>query len=105
MGKVKEKWLEDQMAVAHLTNQMGDDGYQYQEWLKSKEFVEYVNGEIDSTRPRYSEHDITSATRYASEHITIEPSEVGKEVYDMLFSEKIEEYLTCKTDIWTTKNI
>jgi len=37
------------------------------------------------------------ATRYASEHITIEPSEVGKEVYDMLFSEKIEEYLTCKT--------
>ena len=37
------------------------------------------------------------ATRYASEHITIEPSEVCKEVYDMLFSEKIEEYLTCKT--------
>ena len=44
-----------------------------------------------------------SATRYASEHITIEPSEVGKKVYDMLFSEKVEEYLTCKTNVWTTK--
>ena len=74
-----------------------DSDYQYQKWLESKEFVEYVNSEIDSTRARYSEHDIMSATRYASEHIKIEPSEVGKEVYDMLFSEKIEEYLTCKT--------
>ena len=72
-----------------------DEDYQYKKWLESKEFVEYVNGELDSTRPRYSEHDISSATRYASEHITIDPSEVGKKVYDMLFSEKVEEYLTC----------
>ena len=100
MGKVKEKWLEDQMAMAHLTNQMGDDGYQYQEWLESDEFVEYVNGEIDSTKPRYSEHDVMSATRYASSHITIEPHEVGKEVYDKLYAEKVEKYLTCKTDVW-----
>jgi len=42
----------------------------------------------------YSESDIMGATRYASKSITIEPSEVGKEVYDMLFSEKIEEYLS-----------
>lgn len=74
-----------------------DSEYQYQKWLESPEFVEYLNGEIDSTRPRYSEYDISSATRYASTHITIEPSEVGKDVYDMLFSEKIEEYLTCKS--------
>ena len=74
-----------------------DSEYQYKKWLESEEFVEYVNAELDSTRPRYSEYDIMRATRYASEHITIEPSEVGKEVYDMLISEKIEEYLTCKT--------
>ena len=74
-----------------------DSDYQYNKWLDSPEFVEYINGEIDSTRPRYSEQDISSATRYASTHITIEPSEVGKDVYDMLFSEKIEEYLTCKS--------
>ena len=82
----KEQLLED--LEFQFQNEF-DDGYQYKEWLKSKEFVEYVNGEIDSTRPRYSEYDIMSATRYASEHITIPPSEVGKEVYDMLFSEKI----------------
>ena len=74
-----------------------DTEYQYQKWLESEEFVEYVNAEIDSTKPLYSESDISSATRYASKSITIPPSEVGKEVYDMLFSEKIEEYLTCKT--------
>jgi len=89
MGKTKE--LLDEL-------QSRDDyDYQYQQWLESKEFVEYVNGELDSTRPRYSEYDIMSATRYASEYITLEPSEVGKKVYDMLFSEKVEEYLTCKT--------
>ena len=91
MGKTKE--LLEQMNEA---NQMIDDSYQYNEWLQSDEFVEYVNREIDKTRPLYSESDIMGATRYASEHITIEPSEIGKKVYDMLFSEKIEEYLSLK---------
>ena len=74
----------------------GDEDYQYRKWIDSPEFVEFVNGEIDNTKPIYSEHDIMSATRYASKQITITPSEVGKEVYDMLFSEKIEEYLAIK---------
>jgi len=94
MGRVKEQMI-NEMENSHLSNQMADSDYQYEEWLQSKEFAEYLNGELDSTRPRYSEHDISSATRYASEHITIDPSEVGKKVYDMLFSEKVEEYLTC----------
>jgi len=79
-----------------MTKQFEDDAYQYKEWLESDEFVEYVNMEIDKTKPLYSESDIMGATRYASEHITIEPSEVGKKVYDILFSEKIEEYLSLK---------
>jgi hypothetical protein len=70
------------------------DELEYEEWLQSDGFVQYVNGEIDMTKPRYSEIDMSSAVRYASKQITIDPSEVGKEVYDMLFSEKIEEYLT-----------
>jgi hypothetical protein len=70
------------------------DQMEYEEWLHSDGFTEYVNGEIDMTKSRYSEVDITSAIRYASEQIIIDPSEVGKEVYDMLFSEKIEEYLS-----------
>ena len=70
------------------------DELEYEEWLQTEGFVQYVNGEIDNTRPRYSESDIMGATRYASKQIIIDPSEVGKEVYDMLFSEKIEEYLS-----------
>ena len=70
------------------------DELEYNEWLQSDGFVQYVNGEIDMTKPRYSEIDMSSAIRYASQQITLDPSEVGKEVYDMLFSEKIEEYLT-----------
>ena len=76
---------------------MVDDSYQYNEWLQSDEFVEYVNREIDKTRLQYSGQDIMDSIRYASTHITLDPSEVGKQVYDMLFSEKIEEYLSLYT--------
>jgi len=92
MGKIKETIVElipDDVILKQYKDQL-----EYEEWLQSDGFVEYVNGEIDMTKPRYSELDITSATRYASQQITLEPSEVGKQVYDMLFSEKIEEYLT-----------
>jgi len=96
MGKVKEQLI-NEMEMAHLTNQMADSDYQYQEWLESDEFAEYVNRELDKTRPQYSESDVMDSIRYASTHITIDPSEVGKKVYDMLFSEKIEEYLSLYT--------
>ena len=92
MGRIKESMVEfipDEVIVKQYTDQL-----EYQEWLQSDGFVDYVNGEIDMTKSRYSEIDITSATRYASQQITIDPAEVGKEVYDMLFSEKIEEYLS-----------
>jgi hypothetical protein len=99
MGRTKELLDELHITEEDILNELtsrNDDEYQYEKWMQSKEFAEYVNAELDSTRPRYSEHDISSATRYASKHITIPPSEVGKEVYDMLFSEKIEEYLSLK---------
>lgn len=97
MGRTK-----DLLGDLHITEEdildeltaRNDDEYQYKQWMESQEFVEYVNAEIDSTKPLYSESDIMGATRYASNQITIDPNEVGKEVYDMLFSEKIEEYLS-----------
>ena len=96
MGKVKDildiELPQDQLEL-ELYKRYADE-LEYQEWLQTDGFVEYVNGEIDMTKPRYSEIDMSSAVRYASQQITIDPSEVGKEVYDMLFSEKIEEYLT-----------
>jgi hypothetical protein len=96
MGKVKDildiELPQDQLEL-ELYKRYTDE-LEYQEWLQTDGFVEYVNGEIDMTKPRYSELDMSSAVRYASQQITIDPSEVGKEVYDMLFSEKIEEYLS-----------
>ena len=96
MGRIKDsldiELPQDQLEL-ELYKRYADD-LEYQEWLQTDGFVEYVNGEIDMTKPRYSEIDMSSAIRYASQQITLDPSEVGKEVYDMLFSEKIEEYLT-----------
>lgn len=97
MGRTKELLDELHITEEDIMNELtarNDDEYQYKQWMESQEFVEYVNAEIDSTKPLYSESDIMGATRYASKQITIDPSEVGKEVYDMLFSEKIEEYLS-----------
>lgn len=99
MGKLKNALLNDltqeelEMMLYHRYNEDS-----YQEWLESEKFVEFVNREIDLTKPQYSESDIMNATRYASKQIQIDPSEVGKEVYDMLFSEKIEEYLSLYKD-------
>ena len=96
MGRIKDsldfELPQDQLEL-ELYKRYADE-LEYNEWLQSDGFVQYVNGEIDMTKSRYSEIDMSSATRYASKQITIDPSEVGKEVYDMLFSEKIEEYLT-----------
>ena len=99
MAKLKEKSFEGltQYEIDDMLYNRYKDQLEYEEWLQTEEFVEYVNGEIDSTKPRYSESDIMSATRYASKSIIVEPSEVGKETYDMLFSEKIEEYLSLHT--------
>ena len=96
MGRIKDsldiELPQDQLELESYKRYA--DELEYQEWLQTDGFVEYVNGEIDMTKPRYSEIDMSSAIRYASQQITIDPSEVGKEVYDMLFSEKIEEYLS-----------
>ena len=96
MGRIKDsldiELPQDQLEL-ELYKRYADE-LEYNEWLQSDGFVQYVNGEIDMTKPRYSEIDMSSAVRYASQQITLDPSEVGKEVYDMLFSEKIEEYLS-----------
>lgn len=99
MAKLKDKSFEGltQYEIEDMLYNRYKDQLEYEEWLQTEEFVEYVNGEIDSTKPRYSESDIMLAVRYASKSIIVDPSEVGKETYDMLFSEKIEEYLSLHT--------
>ena len=96
MSKIKNTLLNDltQEELENMLYHRYNEDSEYQQWLESDEFVQYVNGEIEKTKPIYSESDIMGAVRYASTQIQIDPSEVGKEVYDMLFSEKIEEYLS-----------
>ena len=66
---------------------------EYEEWTNSEGYVAFVNDEIDITKPKYSDGDIMDAIQYAEKSIIIEPQEVGKEVYNRLFSEKVFEYL------------
>ena len=96
MGKIKDSLIEglSQVELEEELYNRYKDQLEYEEWLRTEGFVEYVNGELDMTKLRYSESDITNAIRYASKSIIVDPTEVGKEVYDMLFSEKIEEYLS-----------
>ena len=54
MGKIKEKLLNNisqEDLERELFYRYEED---YQQWLESDEFVEYVNGEIEKTKPRYS---------------------------------------------------
>ena len=95
MSRIKNTLLNDltQEELERMLYERYNDDFDYNKWLESEEYVEFVNGEIQSTKPVYSEYDVMNSIRYASSQIQIEPSEVGKEVYDMLFSEKIQEYL------------
>jgi hypothetical protein len=57
-----------------------------------------INDEIAKLSKIYHQFDIANALQYASEGITIQPEEVGKELYDILFSEKVLEYLNKQND-------
>ena len=88
MGRVKEllndRWFMDR-----------DYRYdvEYKEWENSEGYVSFVNEELFDTKPIYSRGEIVDALEYASKSIIIEPEEVGKEIYNRLFSEKVVEYL------------
>lgn len=66
---------------------------EYAEWENSEGYVAFVNDELNITKPIYSKGDVVDALQYATKSIIIEPQEVGKEVYNKLFSEKVVEYL------------
>ena len=92
MSKIKNALLNDltQEELEHMLYNRYNDDSAYQQWLESDEFVNIVNDELATLKPIYSESDVSDAVRYASIQIQIDPSEVGKEVYDILFSEKIQ---------------
>lgn len=95
MGKLKNSLLNDltQEELERMLWERYNDDSGYQQWLESDDYVNFVNDELATLNPIYSESDVSNAIRYASTQVQIEPSEVGKDVYDKLLTEKIEEYL------------
>lgn len=75
-----------------------DFDYQWESYRSSADYAELVNSEIARLNKIYSTFDTANALEYASKAVNIEPSEVGKEVYDKLFSEKVIEYLNKSND-------
>lgn len=65
----------------------------YQTQLAYQEFFDNECDEFFHTEPIYSRNDISLAIQYASNSITLDPNEIGKDVYDELYNEKINEYL------------
>jgi hypothetical protein len=66
---------------------------EYEEWLKSDDYINMVNEELEKAKPIYSYYDINEALEYAKSNIIVDSAEVGADVYTKLFTEKVFEYL------------
>lgn len=96
MGKTKSEMIDNlsQQELDELfRKQIEDDAYNYQQWLESDDYINYVNDQLELTTPLYSQDDIRNALEWAKSAVNTEPTEIGKDVYDILFIEKVEEHL------------
>jgi alpha-amylase/alpha-mannosidase (GH57 family) len=96
MGKLKETYLnnlseEDQHDLQRLVDLQA--GEEYQEYRQSNEYVEMVNEEIEKTKPKYSDKDVEEALKVAFQSITIDPREVGPDVFGQLIHDETQRYL------------
>ena len=87
MGKLKEEMLNNQLQFDFV------DDYDYEEYRKSNEYAEMVNEEIEKTQPKYSEKDVEEALKVAFKSITINPNEVGIDVFGQLIHDEADRYL------------
>jgi len=101
MSKIKRLLDDLDLNEAELQQELylrNDYDYQWGLYKNSEDYVNMINDEISSLAKIYNTSDVTNALDYASESITIEPKDIGKEVYDKLFSEKVIEYLKINND-------
>ena len=100
MGKLKEFYLSNlsEEEIEQFYESKIQDELEYEEYLNSQEYIDKVNEELELAKANFSFTDIEFALKYASESVTIYPEEVGKDVYDILFSEKVIEYLLNRKD-------
>lgn len=97
MGQLKNEMFDNlsQQELDELYfNQLKDDEYTYQQWLESDDYINMVNEQLDAIKPVYSDMDVYHALQYAIDSMSVEPEEVGKDVFGKLMHEKVFEYLT-----------
>jgi hypothetical protein len=95
MGKIKENLVNNLSVDDFYTLQeMSDEEeIRYQEWLQSDEYIQFVNEQLAETNLEFSMVDVQNALIWAASAINVEPTDIGKDVYDILFIEKVEEHL------------
>jgi hypothetical protein len=96
MGKIKETHLSNlnDAEIDEIIHKMNEDEERkYQEWINSDEYIHFVNEQLNESNETFSFSDIKDALNWAASAINIEPTDIGKDVYDILFIEKVEEHL------------
>jgi hypothetical protein len=96
MGKIKESHLSNlnDAEIDEIIYKMNEDEERkYQEWITSDEYIQFVNEQLAETKPVFSTEDIKNALDWAKSAINVEPTDIGKDIYDILFIEKVEEHL------------
>jgi len=96
MGKIKESHLSNlnDAEIDEIIYKMNEDEERkYQEWITSDEYIQFVNEQLAETNLEFSMVDIQNALIWAKSAINVEPTDIGKDIYDILFIEKVEEHL------------
>tara|TARA_B100001778_G_C18224639_1_gene466087 strand:- start:255 stop:545 length:291 start_codon:yes stop_codon:yes gene_type:complete len=96
MGKTKQLLDDFHLSDEEINQELqfrSDDEYQYQQWLKSPEYVEFVNQQIQQCTPKYSEVDVDRAISEAFKSLIVTSEEVGIDVYEKLFRQHFRENL------------
>jgi len=95
MAKIKEHYLGEMTQHeidVYLYNKQFRD-MEYEEWLKSEEYMDLVNSELEDTKMIYSASDVANSLNYGVSAVQVTVEEVGRDVYGKLLNEKVFEYL------------
>ena len=95
MGKTKNllEGLSQEELDRELFSRNDDDGYQYEQWRNSKEYVDMANEEFALHKPKHSDAQIDIAISEAFKSLQVTSEEVGIDVYEKLFRQHFYENL------------
>ena len=95
MAKVKEHYLGDtsQHEIDEYLYNKNVRDIEYEEWTNGEGYVAFVNEELEDTKLKYSDSDITKALEYGVGCMMLPAEEIGTDVYGKLLHGKVFEYL------------